>query len=448
MTKSQAWLDGRRLLWLGSAIFILLGAAIEFGSPFALIDFKAIYYGARCVIEHQDPYRPSEFLGVYQGDGGTFPPDPVAARSVRQAISICINLPSSLFLVAPLAMAPWSVAATIWMLLTAASIVLAAFLVWEVASTYAPRLAGGLAFLLLASSELLLVVGNSSGIVVSLCVIAVWCLFRNKFVYLALACLAVGLVVKPQDTGLVWLYFLLAGARNRKRALQAALVAGAIAAAAALWVMPVSPHWAQELHMNLASTSVPGGLNDPGPASLGGHGLGMVVSLQAPLSVVRDDPHFYNPLAWIVCAVLISIWLIDLRRRSRRAQHFSQSNWFLIASLSALTMLPLYHRSYDARLLLLTVPACAMLWRERGRVRLYAALVTGATILCTGDLFSAAVLLLIKNTPLVARLPGMAIVAIQVFPAPFCLLATSVFYLWIYLRRGGASTINPQIETG
>ena len=442
MTKPQAWLDGRRLLWLGSAIFVLLGATIEIGSPFALIDFKAIYYGARCVIQHQDPYQPSDFLAVFQNEGGTFPSEPVAARSVRQAVPICINLPSTLFLVAPLAAAPWSVAAAIWMLMTAAGLVLAAFLVWDVAGAHAPRLSGGLAFLLLANSELLLVVGNASGIVVSLCVIAVWCLLRERFVFAGLACLAVGLVIKPQDTGLVWLYFLLAGGRHSRRALQTALMAAGIAVVAMLWVTPVSPHWAQELQMNVAATSARGGLNDPGPASLGGHGLGMVISLQAPLSLIRDEPHFYNPIAWIVCAVLISIWPIYVMRGTLRGRLSPQSDWFMIAAIAALTMLPFYHRSYDARLLLLTIPACAMLWREHGRVRWYAVLVTGTAILCTGDLFWAAALLLIKNAPFAPSLPRIVITAIQVFPAPLSLLAASVFYLWIFLRRG-ATQIDP-----
>lgn len=443
MTKPQAWLDGRRLLWLGSAIFILFGTAIELRSQFALIDFQAIYYGARCVIQHHDPYKPSEFLGVYQNDGGTFPTEPVAARSVRQAVPICINLPSALFLVAPLALVPWRVAAAIWMLITAASLVLAAFLMWDMANIHAPRLSAGLAFLLLANSELLLVVGNSSGIVVSLCVIAVWCLLRKKFVYLGVACLAVGLVIKPQDTVLIWLFFLLAGGMFRRRALQTAAAALGIAGLAALWVMRVSPHWAQELHMNFAATAVHGGLNDPGPRSLGGHGLGMVVSLQAPLSLLRDSPHFYNPVAWIVCASLIAGWMYYVLRGTQHAHPSSESERFAIAAIAGLAMLPVYHRSYDARLLLLTIPACAMLWNERGRVKWFAALVTVAAILSAGDSFCAAMLMLIKNAPLAARLPGIVMTVIQVFPAPLSLLAVGVFYLLAYQRRCAATQINP-----
>jgi hypothetical protein len=106
-------------------------------------------------------------------------------------------------------------------------------------------------------------------------------------------------------------------------------------------------------------------------------------------------------------------------------------------------MLPVYHRSYDARLLLLAVPASAMLWRERGRVRWCAVFVTGLAILCTGDLFVAVMLMLIKNT---GSLPGIVMTVIQVFPAPLSLLAAGVFYLWIYLRQFLAARVNPQID--
>ena len=55
MTKAR--LDALYLLLLGSAVFLLLGAALEYSSPVSMADFKAVYYGARCMIQHVDPYR-------------------------------------------------------------------------------------------------------------------------------------------------------------------------------------------------------------------------------------------------------------------------------------------------------------------------------------------------------------------------------------------------------
>ena len=50
--------------------------------------------------------------------------------------------------------------------------------------------------------------------------VAVWCFIRERFVPAGILCLAVSLAVKPQDAGLVWLYFLLVGGVYPKRALQ------------------------------------------------------------------------------------------------------------------------------------------------------------------------------------------------------------------------------------
>lgn len=434
---SQARLDGRRLLWLGSAVFILFGVSLEWNSSFAMIDFKAIYYGARCVLQHRDPYQESQFLQIYLAEGGKFPSQAAAARSVRQAIPVCINLPSALFLVAPLAYLPWRVAEVIWMLLTAAGLPLAAALIWEVSAAYASRISAGLAFLILANSELLLVVGNASGIVVSLCVIAVWCLMREKLAWAGVLCLAAGLLLKPQDAAFLWLYFFLAGGTHRKRALQAALAVAGLGALTVLWIMRVSPHWMQELHANIAATSVRGGLNDPGPSSLGGHGLGMVVSLQGLFSAFQDSPHFYNLLAYLLSGMLVLLWVV----KTLRARVAPQLGWIAIATISAATLLPVYHRSYDARLLLLTLPACAMLWAKGGALRWWAVAITGAAILCTGDLFWSVFLLLINNPSLgLARLPAPVVIGMQMVPAPLCLLATCVFYLSIYLR--GSTTVN------
>ena len=99
MTKAR--LDGLYMLLLGSVVFILLGGVLEKVAPAPMSDFKAVYYGARCIIQHTDPYRNGEILRVYQADGGQFPSDPIISRSVRRAILVCINLPTSLFLVAP-----------------------------------------------------------------------------------------------------------------------------------------------------------------------------------------------------------------------------------------------------------------------------------------------------------------------------------------------------------
>lgn len=430
---SKARLDGIYLLVLGSALFLLLGTAVErtHAASYGMEDFKAIYFGAKCVLQHCDPYARTQFVRVFEAAGETFPSDPAAARSVSQAIPICINLPTSLFVIAPFTFLPLGLAELLWGFLTAGLLILAGFFVWTLVPDTAATTSGALIALLIAGSELLLLVGNAAGVVVSLCVIAACCLVRQRFVWAGVLCLAISLVIKPQDGCLVWLYFLLAGGIYRKRALQSLVVTAALVLPAVLWVAYVSPHWMQELHANLRLTSVRGGLNDPGPSSLGGHGLGMVISLQALISMYRDDARIYNPISWLVCGLLLLVWIV----RTLRSRATSRSSWFALASIAALSMLPVYHRSYDARLLLLAIPACAIVWLEKKLAGWCALLLTAVAILLTGDLFWAFFFILADRLHFSNHLAPWTMDALQVFPAPLILLVASLFYLWIYLRE-------------
>jgi hypothetical protein len=301
-----------------------------------------------------------------------------------------------------------------------------------VGADFAPIVSGILIGFFLANSEVLVVLCNPAGIAVSLCVVAAWCFIRERFVPAGILCLAVSLAVKPQDAGLVWLYFLLAGGVYRKRALQTLLATLVLGLPGILWVWTVAPNWLQEWRSNILAFSVHGGINDPGPASSGGHGLGMLVNLQAVLSVFRDDPHFYNPVSYLICVPLLLLWLIvTLRSRPSPAKA-----WIGLAAIAALSMLPVYHHLYDSKILLLTVPACAMLWAEGGLIGRLALLVTAAGFVLNGDVTWAIVLGLIGRLHMPpSGLSEQLLIAVQVFPAPLILLVIGVFYLWVYARR-------------
>lgn len=348
------------LLLFGSFVFLLFGITLETTSPFGMIDFKALYWGARTAIQHQNPYQEKQVLATYEAAGGTFPSDPFAAIRIRQAVTRCINLPTSLFLVSPLAHFSPRLAETIWMCLTACSFLIAAFAAWKLGAQFEPQVAGFLVFLFIINSESLLLLGNSAGLVVSLCTIAVCCLVRQRFVLIGIACLAIAMVMKPQDAGLPWLYFLLAGGTHRKRALATLALVICLSVPAALWIAWVAPHWPHDLNQELATTSQRGEENDPGPASAGGHGIGMIINLQAAVSTIKDDPRVYNIASYCICGGLLAFWVF----RTLRAPLSEQNAWYAIAAVAALTMLPVYHRAYDARLLLLCIPACAIRWRQ------------------------------------------------------------------------------------
>ena len=424
---TRARLDGLYLLLLGSLVFLFLGAVEEKSSNVAMQDFKVVYYPARCLLQHCDPYNESEVLRIYLAEGGESPFD---TANQRQFATRYIYLPTAFFLTVPFAMLPWGPAHVVWMTLTVGSLVIASFLIWNLGTDYAPVISGCLIGFMLANSEVIFVLCNAGGIAVSLCVVGVWCFLRERFVRAGIVCLAISLAVKPQDAGLVWLYFLLAGGVYRKRALQTLLATVGLSLPGVLWVWHTAPQWIQEWHSNVLAFSAHGGLTDPGPASANGYGLSMMVNLQTVISAFWDDPHIYNPASYLVFAPLFFVWVfVTLRSRPSPKRRLLG-----LATIAALSMLPVYHRLNDAKLLLLGVPACATLWAEGGLIGWLALLLNAAGFILTGDLPWVLLLGFVRYLHLsMTGLTGQILRAVLVFPTPLILLVMAVFYLWVYV---------------
>jgi hypothetical protein len=416
--------------------WILLASGISIGWGFSVgqnangwVDFRAVYYGTRCLLNHHNPYKVSELESVYRAEGGERPSETVAAH---QAVVLYVNVPTTFIVVAPFAMLPWGPAHVLWLLLTAGVFLLAALLMWDLGASYAPDVSLILICILLVNCESIFGAGNTAGIVVGLCVVAAWCFIRERFVPAGVLCLALSLAIKPHDAGLVWLYFLLAGGVYRKRALQALFITAVLGLSAFLWVSHVAPHWMQDWQSNLSTISTPGGINEPGPASLTGRGAAMVIDLQAAISVFRDDPRIYNPASYIICGALLLAWAV----RTLRLRFSPARAWIALAAVVPLTMLVTYHRPWDAKLLMLTVPACAMLWAEGGPIAWIALLTNAMGMVLTGDI-PLAVLSIVFNKLHVdtTGILGQMLTLVMLRPASLILLAMSIFYLWVYLRR-------------
>lgn len=435
----KARLDGLWLLLLGGSVVLLLtGFLLTSSSPAVMQDFRVVYFPARCLIQHCDPYNESQVLRVYQAEAGTQLSE---TATDRQIVTRSIYPPTLFFFTVPFAMLPWGPAHVLWMLLTVGSLLLASILAWDLSAGYAPILAGALIGMMLANSEVLLVLGNPSGVVISFSVIAAWCFLRDRYIAIGILALAIGLAIKPQDAGFVWLYFLLAAGVYRRRALFSLLWTVILSLPGIVWASIVSPHWMSELRTNIQAFSVHGGITDPGPASTGTHGAGMMINLQTVLSLVRDEPGFYNLATWLIFAPLVlGLAYIALRFRSPRGTP-PKAALLALAAVAPLTMLPVYHHLYDTKLLLLTVPACALLWTEGRRVGRFALAMNAAAFLLTGDVSWTLICGWIGKL----HMPGrgflfMTPATMQAVPVPLLLLAMSAFYLWIYAQRSIAES--------
>lgn len=430
---AKARSDGFTVLLLGALGFIAINAILVFAarqSPYTFIDFRAAYVGGKSVLDGFDPYNHEIFLRVFQKSLGNLTND-ASGDYVRQALTRYFYPPTIFAVTAPLAALPFAIAQTLWVGCSAASCILSAFLAWDLAAHRAPFLAGALLSFCLVNSMSSVVWGNPAGLAVGLCVIAVWCIFRERFAIIGVLCLAISLALKPNDSGLVWLYLFFASPSCRKRAVQTLAALAIFTFPFLLWVWKVSPHWLEEMRSNYLVLSARGAISDPGPSAALGRGASMLTDLRSIFSFFWDDPRFYNLASFTVIAALLIVWI----REFRRAELTPTRAWFHVAAIVALSPLASYHRLYDARLIVLTIPALALLWTDGGRIARIALLINGAAIVATSDL--PWVLYLFTMAKLDPEPTGMykqLRIACISLTVPLALLATAVLYIWALMR--------------
>jgi len=419
------------------AFSIASGVALNRSSSGGAMNFRAVYYGARCLIRHTDPYSPTEFLRVYREESGEFPQDPGKASLFLRAVPICVNLPTTLLLVTPFAWLSWGSAQLLWLGLIAVVFTGAALFAWDLAADDAPKVSVVLMCLLAANSQVLFIVGNTAAFAVGLCVAAVWCFAKDRFALAGVACLAISLAMKPHDSGFVWLYFLLAGGAYRKRAMQSLMLTAVFVVPAVLWVSAIAPHWRHELQTNLAETSMRGDISDPGPDNASRRGSAdVLINLQTVISVFYDEPRVYNIISYLICGSLLALWSLKTFRSEAPQAHMGLA----LATIAALSMLPTYHRPYDAKLLMLSVPGCAWLWSRGGLAGRMALAFTTAAVLATGDIPLAILTRIFSQVDIHSMSLAEKALAIPMLrPAPVALLILAAFFLWQYLQRTRAA---------
>ncbi len=368
------------LVLLGCLLFAIRGYRDQV-TTLQSFDFKPVYSGARCLIDGCDPYDSPTLQREFLAHGG----NPSDLRPFRPFNA---NYPpSALALVTPLALLPFGPAHLLWLLISALLFSIAALLIWDLCSDLpgvlgSPLLGTGAlptSFLLavfVASSTMLLMLAQPAGVALGLLGIAVWCLLRNRYPAVAVPAFALSLTLKPHLGALIWTFLLVArspvgiqtsvglpAALYRRRAAQIAAATVLLCIPGLVWASmhPASADWPIELRRNLAGIAAHGNASDPGPANNEAHDI---TNLQAAFSVFKDRPGFYNNASFAVSATLFVLWIAPLLR----SVPSSQRDLLALATASGLTLLPLYHRQYDTRVLLLTFPAVALLLATRRRL--------------------------------------------------------------------------------
>jgi hypothetical protein len=388
-------------------------------------DFKPVYSSARCLIDGCDPYDSMQIQREFLSHGG----DPSDLRPFRPFNA---NYPpSALFLVIPLAKLPFGVACAIWSWIGIGLFCCAALCVADLCAGKYSLVVHCVLAAFVATSTMLIMLGQPAMMAISLAVIAVWCFLRGRFAWVGVLAFAVSLTFKPHVGALIWLLFLLASRGEgsgeatrmfRRRALETLGVTLFLMAPGMLLAFhhPASAHWPQELHTNLVGIGARGNASDPGPTNIEAQAI---VSLQAVFSLVRDVPGFYNLAAYAVFVPLFGLWLYGVVRPVRAIE---ARNLLALAAAAALGFLPIYHRQYDTRLLLLMFPAVALLasnsrWVGRAAILLSVL----ATVTTSHQFVHAGPWLAVHGFPLTG--PAWLLLF---RPLPLTLLLLSGFFLY------------------
>jgi len=338
------------VLSVSALVFFLVGAGRVSRTS---NDFVPVYTGARCLLHGCDPYQTSQLEQQFFQGGGH------PAELPSWDIDVPVYPPSTFLVLSPLALLPYPAARLLWFLLNACLFITSAALIVSLCPRSHRWPATALVSIVLATSGILLVLGQPGILAISLVIMGSYFFLRGRLLPLGALLLMLSLAVKPQIGGLIVLYLLLQRIHWRYAFLaMAGALALLLSAGLILHQRPRSADWFSTLRTNLSATQSPGGSADPRPANQQAIGD---INLQALTSIFSTDARRFNPIAYAIFVALLATWISALLRA-----HASPDIHFLaIAALSVLSLTPVYHRFYDTRLLLLSIPAVVIIFQKR-----------------------------------------------------------------------------------
>lgn len=398
---------GRLTLWcLGWAVVVVLlvfaathlviRGPVDNKGTFNLCDFASPWASARLWITGCNPYQLDQLWPTWITSWGAFETD--------RDFWVALMPPGTWPLLAPLAAMPAGVATCAWGLLSILSVIVMLRAVLALARISATSLTGWLviaAALASAPVQTLVAAGQISLPVIAMIFLALWCA-RERRDRLCGVLLGVALAIKPQlaTPFLAWFVFL-----GNWRILR---TAGLLAAALTLvGILPLELRgyaWLADWSHNIVITSAPGAPNDPGPAN---PWRNQMIDLRFWLYMLLHQHELILLKGMMVCVLLGAAYAAMLSRVRHR-----EDQLLPLATLCALTLLPVYHRMYDAALLL---PAVAWaLTALRGRQRCWAM----ATLVCLSIFLIPwdALHLIMRNTRALDPLEDTRVWRVLIFP--------------------------------
>ena len=345
----------RFILWivlvLAAAEFVVRGPVRFLLEPSNWNDLSQNYVASKLWLKGQSPSNPRNFIALWKQETGSH----LDLTDVRIRLAPPLG---GLVVLAPIAAFPWKLAKVVWL-----TVLLIAF----AATVWALAMAGdfrkdefrALAFvtgcLALAPFHTGIANGNTTILVIGFCAVAVWVAQNHRDVAAGVL-FGVACSLKPQLGAFLVLYYLV---RRRWQLFGTALAStAALNIVAVLYLQFRGASWIQDYLQNAKGFVTANTIDDFSTANPSRFTL---INLQVPFYSITGHASSANLLAFAVGGLLLCVWLYLIVRANDDG-----SDLLSLGAVSTLALLPVYHRFYDAALLV--VPLCWCMTHINGRL--------------------------------------------------------------------------------
>ncbi len=316
------------LLFVVVLVFIVRGPvrAVQSSS-----DFSVYYCCARVWIQGADPYDGETLEFVAREAGGA------PEIFLRNALSA----PMTFVLLAPFAFLPWEAGKTAWMCVNIICTGFALLGLLQLCETRTAKLRKIILCTLvlgLAPVHTSIGLGQLTIVVLASLVWGAVCAIRKKQVWAGVL-FALATALKPQCGALFLVYFLL---RKKWRIFfSGAVVVGILLAVGIARLEMSGVDWVSSLRANHEAFFAGGS----GDVTIQAH-RHQFLHLEGPIYVLFQNRLTAKVLPWVLTAIVATLLLLALRRLSGQRDEL-----LMYSIVSVVTLVPFYHRVYDAALL-------------------------------------------------------------------------------------------------
>ena len=346
---------------------LLLSSVVEFSvrGPARLVqslgwnDFLSPYIQSKAWVQGKNPYSAQALVSLWPADNQR--PIWVDTEAANGTLELKRGMPtpypiSSLVILSPFTPLSWSVALWLWILISIAAVVLSPFALLSICGCSLFDVRSQLflaAVFALAPFHTGLGTGNPAMLAVSLMVMTVWAA-RSGLGRTAGVLLAIAVCLKPTVAGGLLLYYLIR--RQRKVALVACGIAAIVVIVGVSRMALAGVPWLSSYFENTRRIFAPGSLADftrPDPVRFN------MINAQLLFYGLLGSASLANLLSRLLGATLLGWWLVQCFRRP------AASELLEISAVSVVSLISVYHRSYDSALLIWVLAWSVLLVKKR-----------------------------------------------------------------------------------